>query len=134
MLGLILVAVGAMRGMQGHISAAPAEAAALLGVAFLANAGFQAAGALLFAGLERSRALTVGLVSGNRNVTLVWAAAAPALAGHPGVELFLAMSVFPIFILPLATRRLFAAVERAAAAPVPAAPPRPATLPAPLPR
>jgi hypothetical protein len=73
-------------------------------------------------------------VSGNRNVTLVWAAAAPTLAGHPGVELFLAMSVFPIFVLPLATRRLFAAVERAAAAAVPAAPPRPATIPAPLPR
>jgi len=125
-LGLILVAVGAMRGMQGHVAAAPAQAVALLGAAFLANAGFQAAGALLFAGMERTRALTVGLVSGNRNVTLVWAAAAPALAGHPGVELFLAMSVFPIFMLPLATRRLFAAVERAAAAP------RPVTLPAPL--
>ena len=125
-LGLILVAVGAMRGMQGHVAAAPAQAVALLGVAFLANAGFQAAGALLFAGLGRTRALTAGLVSGNRNVTLVWAAAAPALAGHPGVELFLAMSVFPIFMLPLATRRLFAAVERAAAAP------RPVTLPAPL--
>lgn len=124
-LGLILVAVGAMRGMQGHVSAAPGQAAAMLGVAFLANAGFQAVGALLFAGLDRTRALTVGLVSGNRNVTLVWAAAAPALAGHPGVELFLAMSVFPIFMLPLAARRLFAAVERAAAA---AAAPRPASL------
>ena len=124
-LGLVLVAIGAMRGMQGHVFAAPAEAAALLGVAFLANAGFQAVGALLFAGrLDRTRALTVGLVSGNRNVTLVWAAAAPTLAGHPGVELFLAMSVFPIFALPLATRRLFAAVERAAAAAVPAPPPR----------
>ena len=52
-LGLILVAVGAMRGMQGHVSAAPAQAVALLGAAFLANAGFQAAGALLFAGLGR---------------------------------------------------------------------------------
>ena len=40
--------------------------------------------------------------------------AAPALAGHPGVELFLAMSVFPIFVLPLATRQLLAAVERGA--------------------
>lgn len=122
-LGLILVAIGAMRGMQGQILAAPGEAVALLGVAFLANAGFQAVGALLFSGLDRTRALTVGLVSGNRNVTLVWAAAAPVLAGHPGVELFLAMAVFPIFILPLATRRLLAAAERRGAA---RAVPRPA--------
>jgi predicted Na+-dependent transporter len=123
-LGLILVAIGAMRGMQGHVLAAPAQAVASLGIAFFANAGFQAAGALLFAGLDRTRSLTVGLVSGNRNVTLVWAAAAPGLAEHPGVELFFATSVFPIFVLPLATRRLLAALGRAA---VPAAP-RPATL------
>jgi hypothetical protein len=38
------------------------------------------------------------------------------LAGHPDVELFIAMSVFPIFILPLATRRLLAAADRRATA------------------
>ena len=131
-LRLILVAVGAMRGMPGHIAAPPAQAAALLGVALFAHAGFQVVGALLFAGLDRTRALTVGLVSCNRNVTLVWAAAAPFLAGHPGVELFLAMSVFPIFVLPLATRRLLAAAERGATAP--AAAPGPAPLSAQLSR
>jgi BASS family bile acid:Na+ symporter len=125
-LGLIVAAIGSMRGMQGHILAAPAEALALLGLAFLANAGFQVIGGVLFAGLERTRALTVGLVSGNRNITLVWAAAAPALAEHPGVELFLAMSVFPIFILPLVTRRLLAAVDWARA---PATPPVPMRVP-----
>jgi dienelactone hydrolase len=104
--GLLLVAVGAMRGMRAEILADPAYALALLGLAFLANAGFQLVGALLFAGLARPLALTVGLVSGNRNVTLIWAAATPFLAGHPGVELFLAMSVFPIFILPAPTRWL----------------------------
>jgi predicted Na+-dependent transporter len=115
-LGLLLVAIGAMRGMREEIMAAPGQAALLLGLAFLVNAGLQATGALLFAALERRRALTVGLVSGNRNITLVWAAAAPFLADHPSVELFLAMSVFPIFMLPLATRRVFAALmERAPA-------------------
>lgn len=109
-LGLLLVAIGAMRGMRQEIIAAPGQALLLLGLAFLINAAFQAVGALLFAGLERRRALTVGLVSGNRNITLVWAAAAPFLADHPGVELFLAMSVFPIFMLPAATQRLFAAL------------------------
>lgn len=115
-LGLLLVAIGAMRGMQGQILAAPWQAALLLGLAFLANAGFQAIGALLFGGMDRTRALTVGLVSGNRNITLVWAAAAPFLAAHPGVELFLAMSVFPIFMLPAASKRLVAALAPIAGA------------------
>ena len=37
---------------------------------------------------------------------LVWAAAAPFLAHRPGVELFLAMAVLPIFMLPALSRRL----------------------------
>lgn len=112
-IGLILVATGAMHGMGGLILAAPMQALALLVVAFVANAGLQLLGAVLFAALGRRRALTVGLVSGNRNITLVWAAAAPFLAAHPGVELFFAMSVFPIFMLPLAMRRLVRAIEPA---------------------
>jgi predicted Na+-dependent transporter len=124
-LGLLLVAIGAMRGMREQILTAPEQAALLLALAFLANAGFQAVGALLFAALERRRALTVGLVSGNRNIALVWAAAAPFLADHPAVELFLAMSVFPIFMLPAATQRVFATLLSVAGAgalaPVPAA-------------
>lgn len=113
-LGLLLVAIGAMRGMHEQIAAAPSRAVLFLGLAFLLNAGLQIVGALLFAGLERRRALTVGLVSGNRNITLVWAAAAPVLADEAVVELFLAMSVFPIFMLPVVSQRLFAALlERA---------------------
>jgi predicted Na+-dependent transporter len=127
-IGLIAVAIGAMLGMGEHIAAAPAHAAALLVLAFVANAGLQVLGALLFGALDRRRALTVGLVSGNRNITLVWAAAAPFLAAHPGVELFLAMSVFPIFMLPLVMRRLFAAMDLAGTArptvPAPAKPDR----------
>jgi predicted Na+-dependent transporter len=112
-LGLLLVAVGAMRGMRDQILEAPLQAALLLAVAFLANAGFQVVGALLFSGvMERSRALTVGLVSGNRNITLIWSAAAPFLADRPGVELLLAMGVFPIFMLPAATRRILAVLMR----------------------
>jgi BASS family bile acid:Na+ symporter len=121
-LGLLLVAIGAMRGMREEIAAAPAHAVLLLALAFAANAGLQATGALLFAALERRRALTVGLVSGNRNITLVWAAAAPFLADRPAVELFLAMSVFPIFMLPAATRRIFAALIEREEGPAGAAP------------
>ena len=109
-LGLLVLGIAAMRGMREEILAAPRRAALLLGLAFLVNAGVQAIGTLLFAPLEQRRALTVGLVSGNRNVTLIWAAAAPFLADRPAVELFLAISVFPIFMLPLMTQRIFASL------------------------
>ena len=111
-LGLILVAVGAMRGMQGYFLAHPAEVAYALLLAFAVNAGFQALGAALFAGSGALRALTVGLASGNRNVTLAWAAAGAGLAGQPEVELYLAASVFPIFMLPICTHPVVALMLR----------------------
>jgi predicted Na+-dependent transporter len=103
-LGLILVAIGAMRGMRSYFIAHPQEVASCLVLAFAVNIGFQILGAALFAPAGRLRALTIGLVSGNRNVTLVWAAAGASLMGHQKVELYLAMSVFPIFMLPALTR------------------------------
>ena len=82
----------------------PVEVAGTLALAFVVNAGFQVMGAVLFAPWGRLRALTVGLVSGNRSVTLAWAAAGPGLMAYPQVELYLALSVFPIFMLPALTR------------------------------
>ena len=110
--GLILVAVGAMRGMQRYFLEHPVEVAGTLALAFLVNAGFQVLGAVLFARLGHLRALTVGLVSGNRNVTLAWAAAGPGLMAYPQVELYLAMSVFPIFMLPALSRWPVAWLQR----------------------
>ena len=40
------------------------------------------------------------LCFGNRNISLVSAAAAPFLSSHPDSALFMAMSFLPIFILP----------------------------------
>jgi BASS family bile acid:Na+ symporter len=107
-LGLILVAIGAMRGMQVYFLDHPWEVARALVLAFAVNAGFQVLGTSLFWSAGRLRALSIGLVSANRNVTLVWAAAGASLAGAPDVELFLAMSVFPIFMMPALTRGIVA--------------------------
>jgi predicted Na+-dependent transporter len=104
-IGLVVVGIGAMSGIQDLILDRPAKVARYLVLAFAVNAGFQAVGAALFWPAGRERALSVGLVSGNRSVTLVWAAAGPSLAGAPDVELFLAASVFPIFMLPALSRR-----------------------------
>jgi predicted Na+-dependent transporter len=113
--GLIVVAIGAMHGMDAHILADPGRAAEVLLLAFGLNIGLQLFGAAMFVRLGSIGSLTVGLVSGNRNVTLVWAAATPLLVAHPDAELFLAMSVFPIFMLPLVTKQLMKAYERLSA-------------------
>jgi predicted Na+-dependent transporter len=111
-LGLILVAIGAMRGMRSYFVAHPQEVANCVALAFAVNAGFQGVGAILFAPAGRLHALTVGLVSGNRNVTLVWAAASASLIGQQQVELYLAASVLPIFMLPALTRPAVARMLR----------------------
>jgi predicted Na+-dependent transporter len=116
-LGLILVALGAMRGMRGYLAANPSEVAYSLILAFAVNAGFQCLGALVFAGAGPVDALSVGLVSGNRNVTLVWAAAGSSLVGQHQVELYLAASVLPIFMLPALSRRVIAWLLRGAPTP-----------------
>jgi len=113
-LGLILVAIGAMRGMQSLFLEQPREVARVFLLAFAVNAGFQALGTVLFWPAGRLRALSIGLVSGNRNVTLVWAALGTSLVDAPMVELYLAMSVFPIFMMPVLTRRIIAWLLRQA--------------------
>jgi hypothetical protein len=64
----------------------------------------QMAGAAVFSFMGRQRALTAGLVSGCRNVALIWAAAAPAVAGRADAELFLACSSITVMLLPILLR------------------------------
>ena len=113
--GLIVVAMGAMQGMQQQLASHLGTVGAALGVAFAVNAGFQALGAAIFVRHGADDALTVGLMSGNRNVTLVWVAVLPWLSQMPGTELYLAAAVFPIFMLPLPLSKLLEAWRRRAA-------------------
>jgi len=116
-IGLIVVAVGATHGIDKYIFAEPLWALELLSIAFAINVFFQIISALLFARLGQICSFTVGLLSGNRNVTLIWTASAPFVSAYPGVELFLAMSVFPIFMLPLLTKHVVRAINVAIAPP-----------------
>lgn len=102
--GLLLVALASMRGMQPLLLEEPGRVLGVLAVAFAINIALQGLGALLFAGAGPMAALTAGLVCGNRNVTLAWAAAGTGLATD--TELGLAMCVFPIFMLPALFRWL----------------------------
>lgn len=101
---LIVFAIGAMQGMQAYCQGAPEVVAVHLLVAFGVNAGLQALGAVLFWRWDRAAALTVGLVSGNRNIGLAWSAAGAGLP--PLTEVYFAMSVLPIYTLPALTKRL----------------------------
>ena len=121
-LGLIVVAIGAMRGMDAQLAHQAGHVGEALLVAFVVNASFQGLGLLLFRAFGAKDAATIGLLSGNRNVTLIWVAALPWLQGLPGVALFLAAAVFPIFMLPLPIARLQAWRRGQVGAPLPAAP------------
>lgn len=100
-LGLIVVALGVMHGMQPLFVEHAGKVGETLLIAFAANIGLQLLGAALFSTLGWRDAATVGLLSGNRNVTLVAAVLAPWLSDMPEVRLYIAASVFPIFMLPL---------------------------------
>jgi BASS family bile acid:Na+ symporter len=106
--GLLAVAIGAMHGMPSLVLGHGMQALQLMGLAFAVNVAFQLVGFLLFAGQGTADALTIGLVSGNRSVTLIWVVVAPWLGELPLVEAYLAASVFPIFMLPLLTKLLMA--------------------------
>jgi len=107
---LLVFAVGAMAGMQALFLRDPGLVARDLLLAFAVNAALQGIGLGLFWGIGARGAATVGLVSGNRNVGLAWAAAG---AGLPlGTEVFLAMSVLPIFMMPAVVAPLVARLLR----------------------
>ena len=123
--GLIVVGIGAMDGVQPVLRAHAGDVFGWIALAFALNGGLQIAGTLLFARTGARHALSVGLISGNRNVTLIWVAVAPWLQASPQAEVFLAASVFPIFMLPMLTRPLIAWCCRLDPSAQPAQPARP---------
>ena len=66
--GLLTVAIGAMHGMPQHVSGHGMQVLQLTVLAFAVDISFQLAGFVLFWRLGVADALTIGLVSGNRNV------------------------------------------------------------------
>lgn len=102
---LLLFGIAIMDGVTATALRDPGFVALAVGLAFAANIALQAAGAGLFWWLGRRQALTVALVSGNRNMGLLLA----ALAGTADAEvaLYFAVGQLPIFMLPLLLRPLY---------------------------
>ncbi|NOJ38408.1 hypothetical protein [Bradyrhizobium australiense] len=98
-IGLIIVGLATSQGIRAHWINNPLSFDVMLAAAIVANFGLCALATLMFAKLGLQTAGTIGLVTGNRNVTLVWAAASfglPSLA-----EGYVAASVIPVLALPL---------------------------------
>jgi BASS family bile acid:Na+ symporter len=111
---MLIFAVGVMDGVTATALARPGMVALWLAAAFVANPALQAVGGLAFARGGAKAALTVGLLSGNRNMAILLAALPPD--SDYGVILFFALGQIPMFMLPAilapAYRRFLAGFPR----------------------
>src|ERR1700726_1871702 len=98
-IGLIIVGLATSQGIQTQWHSNPARFEEMLAAAIATNFGLCGLAALVFSGLGLQIAGTIGLVSGNRNVTLAWAAASFGLP--PLAEGYVAACVVPVLALPL---------------------------------
>lgn len=98
-IGLMIVGLATSRGIHAQWTSNPVMFAKMLTAAVGINFGLCCASALLFSKLGVELAGTIGIVSGNRNVTLAWAAASFGLP--PLAEAYVAACVVPVLALPL---------------------------------
>jgi BASS family bile acid:Na+ symporter len=97
-LSLGCFAIAIMDGVTDVLLSRPGFFFLCMAVAFAANIGLQIAGAGAFARLGRSRALSVGLMSGNCNMGLVVAVLADR--ADFDVVVFFALGQIPMYTLP----------------------------------
>jgi hypothetical protein len=101
-IGLIIVGLAASQGIRAQWTSNALRFDVMLAAAIASNFGLCALATLTFARLGLQTAGTIGLVSGNRNVTLVWAAASFGLP--PLAEGYVAACVIPVLALPHITK------------------------------
>jgi predicted Na+-dependent transporter len=100
--GLVVVGLAAAHAAHGHWHADSIRFGRIVLAAIAVNVLACSLGALVFARLGLAASATVGLVSGNRNVTLAWAAGGFTLPA-PAQE-YLAACVIPVLMLPLVVK------------------------------
>jgi predicted Na+-dependent transporter len=110
---LILAGMGSMRGMQAYFVAQPLTALRLLAIAYVLNLGFQLCGTLLFWRCERGSALTAGLISGTRTITLAWVVLGNDVL--PLADVFFATGMVAKYTCPALTKWLIARLNKPAA-------------------
>jgi ACR3 family arsenite transporter len=98
-IGLVIVGLAASREFHTQSGVQLAHALNFLAIAAAINFGLFAISTLIFAGFGFRLAGTIGLLAGNRNVTLAWAAASVSLPQT--AERYVAICVIPVLVLPL---------------------------------
>ena len=119
-LAMFLAGMGSMRGMQAHLLAQPATSLSFVLLAYVLLFGAELTGTLLFWRYGRTAALTAGLISGTRTITLAWVVLGDKVL--PLADLFLAASMVAKYTAPGLTKwllaRIIASDEQSAAASV----------------
>ena len=119
---LMLFAVAIMDGVGAIALHRPHELLLYVACALAVSVVQQALGTLGFLWHGRAEALTVGLVSGNRNMASVWASL--GAAATPELTLFFIAVQVPIYILPALLRPFYRRVLGKPAVATPRAAPR----------
>jgi hypothetical protein len=126
---MFLAGMGSMRGMQTHLLAQPQTSLAFVLLAYALLFGAELAGTFLFWRYGRAAALTAGLISGTRTITLAWVVLGDKVL--PLADLFLATGMVAKYTAPGLTKwlltRIIASGETMASAS--AQPPAPASAP-----
>ena len=107
---LVLAGLGSMRGMQAYFLAQPIVTLKLLALAYCVTLGFQCIGTLLFWRSNRSSALTAGLISGTRTITLAWVVLGSDVL--PLADVFFAAGMVAKYTSPALTRWLIARLNK----------------------
>jgi len=94
-----------MDGITALLLAEPVRVLLVVGLGFVANGGLQVIGALVFRKLLKRDRYTLGFVSGNRNMGLIFAVLPASV--DPDIFLYFAMAQFPIYVLPALLRPLY---------------------------
>lgn len=105
-LAMFLAGMGSMRGMQAHLLMQPFISLEFVVLAYVLLFGAELLGSFLFWNYGRTAALTAGLISGTRTITLAWV----VLGNHvlPLADLFLAASMVAKYTAPGLTKALLA--------------------------
>jgi BASS family bile acid:Na+ symporter len=105
---MFLAGMGSMRGMQAHLLAQPAISLEFVLLAFGLLFAAELTGTLLFWRYGRTAALTAGLISGTRSITLAWVVLGNSVL--PLADLFLATSMVAKYTAPGLTKWLLARI------------------------
>jgi BASS family bile acid:Na+ symporter len=107
---MLIFAVAIMDGVSEALWQRPQMVLVWTAAAFIANPVLQGLGAIFFAASGRKVGVTLGLLSGNRNMGLVLASLPPD--ADEGIFLFFALAQIPMYTLPALLRPVYRAIMR----------------------